>query len=50
MSTWVRRIVTAFTRVALALVLSVAGVGQESEGKITGSVKDGKGAVVSGGD
>ena len=48
MSTWVRRIVTAFVRVAFALVVSVAVVGQESEGKITGSVKDGKGAVVSG--
>ncbi|HTG86763.1 MAG TPA: TonB-dependent receptor [Pyrinomonadaceae bacterium] len=48
MSTWVRLVVTGFTRLAFALVMSVAAAGQESEGKITGSVKDEDGAIVSG--
>ena len=49
MSTWVRRFVTGFIRLTFALVMSCAAAGaQESEGKITGSVKDENGAVVSG--
>src|SRR5262245_6193364 len=48
MNTWVRRIVTGLIRLAFALVMSCAAVGQESEGTLIGSVKDDDGAVVAG--
>ena len=48
MNTWERRIVTGAICLAFVLVMSFAVVGHESEGRITGSVKDNHGAVVSG--
>ena len=48
MRTWVGRIATGLMRLSFVLVMSCAAAGQEQEGKITGSVKDDNGAVVSG--
>src|SRR5688572_8639013 len=50
MSSWVRRMVTGSICLAFVLVISFAAQSQESGGKITGTVKDGDGAIVSGVD